>query len=109
MVNAIKEKDCICVIYPKNQSGPNIAKHLFFQEKSHPETEKISSFNMSKFECAYYSIYEMVFFVLIPYESYSTIKHIFKLVYCIYLFILSINYWLVSKFPQVYYLSASLI
>ena len=87
MVNAIKERDCICVIYPKNQSGPNIAKHLFFQEKSHPETEKISSFNMSKFECAYYSINEMVFFVLFPYESYSTIKHIFKLVYYIYLFI----------------------
>ena len=87
MVNAIKERDCICVIYPKNQSGPNIAKHLFFQEKSHPETEKISSFNMSKFECAYYSTNEMVFFVLIPYESYSTIKQIFKLVYYIYLFI----------------------
>ena len=87
MVNAIKERDCICVIYPKNQSGSNIAKHLFFQENSHPETEKISSFNMSKFECAYYSINEMVFFVLIPYESYSTIKHIFKLVYYIYLFI----------------------
>ena len=80
MVNAIKERDCICVIYPKNQSGPTIAKHLVFQEKSHPETEKISSFNMSKFECAYYSINAMVFFVLIPYESYSTIKHIFKLV-----------------------------
>ena len=87
MVNAIKERDCICVIYPKNQSGPNIAKHLFFQEKSHPETKKISSFHMSKFECAYYSINEMVFFVLVPYESYSTIKHIFKLVYYIYLFI----------------------
>ena len=87
MVNAIKERDCICLIYPKNQSGPNIAKHLFFQEKSHPETEKISSFNMSKFECAYYSINEMVFFVLIPYESYSTIKYIFKLVYYMYLFI----------------------
>ena len=42
---------------------------------------------MSKFECAYYSINEMVFFALIPYESYSTIKHIFKLVYYIYLFI----------------------
>ena len=27
------------------------------------------------------------FFVLIPYESYSTVKHIFKLVYFIYLFI----------------------
>ena len=26
-------------------------------------------------------------FVLIPYESYSTVKHIFKLVYYIYLFI----------------------
>ena len=88
MVNAIKERDCICVIYLKNQSGPNIASiYFFFQEKSHPETEKISSFNMSKFECAYYSINEMVFFVLIPYESYSTIKYIFKLVYYIYLFI----------------------
>ena len=29
----------------------------------------------------------MVFYVLIPYESYSTVKHIFKLVYYIYLFI----------------------
>ena len=69
MVNAIKERDCICVIYPKNQSGPNIAKHLFFQEKSHPETEKISSFNMSKFECAYYSINEMVFLFLFPMKA----------------------------------------
>ena len=84
-------------------------KAFIFSRKSHPEMEKISSFNMSKFECAYYSINEMVFFVLIPYGSYSTIKHIFKLVYYIYLFILSINYWLVSKFAQVYYLSASLI
>ena len=97
MVNAIKERDCICVIYPKNQSGPNIAKHLFFQEENHPETEKISSFNMSKFECAYYSINEMVFFVLIPYESYSTVKHIFKLVYYIYLFIYFENKLLVGK------------
>ena len=44
-------------------------KAFIFQEESHPETEKISSFNMSKFECAYYSINEMVFLFLFPMKA----------------------------------------
>ena len=71
---------------PKIKVDQTSQSIYFFKKKNHPETEKISSFNMSKFECAYYSINAMVFFVPIPYESYSTIKHIFKLVYYIYLF-----------------------
>ena len=76
----------MCYISQKSKWTKHRKAFIFFKKKGHPETEKISSFNMSKFECAYYSINEMVFFVLIPYESYSTIKHIFKLVYYIYLF-----------------------
>ena len=54
---------------PKIKVGQTSQSIYFFKKKSHPETEKISSFNMSKFECAYYSINEMVFLFLFPMKA----------------------------------------
>ena len=54
---------------PKIKVDQTSQSIYFFKEKSHPETEKISSFIMSKFECAYYSINAMVFLFLFPMKA----------------------------------------
>ena len=42
---------------------------FFFQEKSHPETEKISSFNMSKFEWHTTQSMKLYFLFLFPMKA----------------------------------------
>ena len=80
-----------CISLKSNWAEHGKFKAFIFPEKNLPQ--KISSlcpFNMSEAAMCVltkteYSINEIVFLVLIPNESYSTIKHIFiKLYYIVY-------------------------